>query len=512
MRRFKTAALLVAALVAGMGTSALAAPGDAPAGWTLVGSDTVRYFIPGSTPPAAADVADATSATQITNQNPSSGEWLLVGSENVKDFFPDTDGSGSDQLTASTFVNSRNEEKVYSAGRHKLEGEPTYDAAVRQTDTKTWRLTSQTATVRRYDVPVTRNVHTPYRIVDRFGYDTRKVDSYDNTYRANKVVNTALGQEVVDTHSYTKREEKASAWVRGAIAPSLDQLISTGVDDTVETTYQSYVVDLLAGKISESSKTQGAKSSTFLSDSGSGNTKTALSGSQKRVAFKADSAVASTAKKVEEGGSIKDPSLGRSDRADSTAKDAKQKADEAAREAARKAEEAAKKAEEAEKKANDAAREAAKKAEEAAKEAAKKAEEAAKEAAKKADEAAREAAKLAERDSADQKFTVKDWAGTFEAGDQRVVISASGSKPRATLFKRQGKAWSQVAQDTSPPSGKLSSTGSSYNDDPASNGSGKAFYTGGNIVLKRKGDGSLALSGTYKGKWGTFGFEKLKKL
>ncbi|HEY9857122.1 MAG TPA: hypothetical protein V6D05_15365 [Stenomitos sp.] len=49
-----------------------------------------------------------------------------------------------------------------------------------------------------------------------------------------------------------------------------------------------------------------AKASSFLSDSGAGNTKTSLSGSKTRVAFKADEAVASTAKKSDQGGSITD--------------------------------------------------------------------------------------------------------------------------------------------------------------------------------------------------------------
>jgi len=455
MNRFKTAALLVAALVAGLGSNALAAPGDAPEGWSLVGSDTVRYFVPGSTPPAGADLADAGSATKITSTAPSSGEWLQVSSENVRDFLPDGAESSSDQLVSSTFVSSRNEQQVYSGGRQKLSGDPTYDSPVYETDSKKWRLTSQTATVRRYDVPVYQNVHTPYRIVDRYGYDTRTVDTYDNTYRVNKTVKTALGQELVDTHTYTKREDKASAWARGAIAPSLDKLVSTGVDDSTRTTYQAYVVDLLSGKVAESDKSLGAKSSTYLSDSGAGNNKTALSGSQKRVTFKADEAVASLSKKAEEGGSIKDPT---------SAKD--------------------KEAKEAEKAAGKVAKEAEKAAEKAAK----------------------EAEKAAEQDSSNQAFALSDWVGTFEKSDQRVVISQSGTSPFATLYKKQGNAWNRVAQDTSPPSGRLNSNRSTYNDPY-----GPSFYTGGDVTLKRKHSGDLELSGTYKGSWGSFSFDKLKK-
>ncbi len=378
----------------------VADPANPGAGWTLVGSDTVRYFVPGSTPPAGADLADAARAPSITSQDPASNEWLLAGTENVKDFIPDGPESGSDQLVASTFVSSRNEQQTYSGGRQKLSGEPSYDPEVRETDTKKWRLTSQTATVRRYDVPLYRNVHTPYRIVDRFGYETRRVDTYDNTYRASKTVKTALGQEVVDTHTYSKREDKPTAWVRGDIVPSLDKLVSTGVDDTTQTTYQQYVVDLLAGKVAESDKAQSTKASTFMSDSGSGNSKTALSGSQKRVTFKADQAVASVAKKAEDKGSIKDPTVGK--------EEATRKA-----EAAKKAEDAAKKAaDEAAKVAARAAEEAAKAADAAAKKAAEEAAKAAEEAAKKA---AEESKKAVAATLAAAKVNVKatDWDRKF---------------------------------------------------------------------------------------------------
>lgn len=307
MKLFRAAALVTAALMCGA-TSALAAPGDAPAGWSLVGSETVRYFVPGTTPPAGADLANSAAAAQITSQNPGSGEWLLVGTDNVKDFLPDTVGGSGDQLLSSTFVSTRGESKDYYSGREKLSGEPKYDPAVWETDTKKWRLVSQTATVRRYDVPVYQGVHTPYKIVDRYGHDTRKVDTYDNTYQANKTVKTALGDEIVDTHTYTKREEKATAWARGPVEPSMDKLISEGIDDSTRTTVQAYVVDLLAGQVAQSDKAQGPKAAQFLSDSGSGNTKTSLSGSKKRVVFKADEAVASLSRNHDDdGGSILDP-------------------------------------------------------------------------------------------------------------------------------------------------------------------------------------------------------------
>lgn len=476
MKLFRAAALVTAALMCGA-TAAVAAPGDAPAGWSLAGSETVRYFLPGSTPPAGSDQADAATAKTISSQNPSSGEWLLVGTDNVKDFIPDSAGGSGDQLTASTFVSTRNEQQTYYSGREKLSGTPTYDQATWETNTKKWRLVSQTATVRRYDVPVYQNVHTPYKIVDRYGYDTRTVDTYDNTYRANKIVKTALGQEIVDTHSYTKREDKASAWARGAVDASMDKLISTGIDDTVKTTIQAYVVDLLAGQVAASDKSMSSKSATFLSDSGSGNTKTALSGSKKRVAFKADEAVVSVSKKVEEKGSIKD--LVVLSAADRVVDLPVQAAPQAAAAVAQAAPHVA---------VVPAAPQAA---------------------VAQAPQVAVVAPRVEEdedEDSTNQTFALSDWTATFQKDNKRVVFTSSYSKPRAALYEKKDGEWKQKAQDTSPPSGSLNSSKSSYSDS-----AGPAFYTNGAVTLKRKKNGDIKLKGTFKGSWGTFSVEDLKR-
>ncbi|HEY9857126.1 MAG TPA: hypothetical protein V6D05_15385, partial [Stenomitos sp.] len=66
----------------------------------------------------------------------------------------------------------------------------------------------------------------------------------------------------------------------------------------------------------------------------------------------------------------------------------------------------------------------------------------------------------------------------------------------------------QVAQDTDPPSGALNSSKSSYTD---ASSNGPAFYTNGAVTLTRKKNEDIELSGTYKGSWGSFNADKLKK-
>ncbi len=227
-----------------------------------------------------------------------------------------------------------------------------------------------------------------------------------------------------------------------------------------------------------------AKSSTFMSDSGTGNTKTELSGSKKRLVFKADEAVASTAKVAEvSAGSIRDnngnngngngrnvtpapvivfvptpppvaivrPTPAPTPRPTATPAPTPTPTP---------------------------------------------------------------AVDLSTVDDENQTFTITNWTGTFEKGNQRVVISNSGGKPRAALYKKNGNQWTLIAQDTAPPSGTLRSSNSAYNDNPQTNGSGRSFYTNGDIVLKRKKNGDLKLSGTYTGTdvdGGSFSFTDMKK-
>jgi hypothetical protein len=277
----------------------LAAPALAePDGsWTPVNRETVRFFMEGTVPPANADLAPADRAATLGN-NQVPATWLPVSSHSVRTFIA---GESSDdtQLIAKDFQGNRTERTPYLIESVKQYGEPQSEAPRPDPNPAHWG-TSQSGEMTRYTVPLFRIVHTPYRLIAHYGWQSRNVARYRMTYRTDRYVHSTVGSYLQDTHTFTRLAEEPGAWQPRAYDQSLDRVLSSGVDDSVMAAgAQSFAVagSGMAGPLSAYAP-KSRQAVTFTSDHVKGTDRFRLDGSRPHNAIRAAEAWPSVSKRA----------------------------------------------------------------------------------------------------------------------------------------------------------------------------------------------------------------------
>lgn len=224
---------LTVSLVGSMASAALAVP-DPGDGWSLVETQKVRYFLPGDTPPADGTLADAATAKALDKGDSfAANEWSLIATENVRYFVPDSGTTGA-QLINSAYVSTRTASETYYVGRSgKVAGTSYLGDPVDEADSTKWQVENLANGTVRYFIPRYQTTYTPYTIYEQYGTRTREVTTYNKTYRKDLDVVSTGGEHLVDTRTFSQNEDAFSAWTLSGAQSRLNQVYSTGTDQSV---------------------------------------------------------------------------------------------------------------------------------------------------------------------------------------------------------------------------------------------------------------------------------------
>lgn len=206
--------------------------------WYVADTQTIRYWVPGASAPLGASEANGTQGKG--GGGSADDSWYLAGSQLIKYFVPGADpnetSGGLEQNVSEAFGNPDLEnQNVQVAAAIKLAdmARAPKKGSVEKAGKEKWALSSsRQAAVGRmmhyyatYQIPRYQNVEYPYRLVDRYKKQTRKVDNVEITYRYDRVVDNGDGDETHDVGFRKVKEKRPGAWADTGLNPdpALDQ-------------------------------------------------------------------------------------------------------------------------------------------------------------------------------------------------------------------------------------------------------------------------------------------------
>lgn len=219
------------ALVISSGTLPAVAAEPGP-DWTLIDSQTVRFFVPDPEAPSPRPGGGPAQADPASDP-----EWLLVATEHVKYFLADG-GEVEEQVLDRTA-----ESRTAFAGRtHEADGtRVARRGAIYEGPRQTWTRESLVTapqgrymiTTGTYKIPRFRDVEAPWVEVDHYKRQARTITRVAITTRSR--ILTSSGGEVIPGDAGTTRiETRTTEWTdQGGIDPSLDKVAGRGYEKPV---------------------------------------------------------------------------------------------------------------------------------------------------------------------------------------------------------------------------------------------------------------------------------------
>lgn len=212
---------------------ALPALAEAPApDWTLINTQTIRYFLPDPASPPGSSTGDPSRADPAGDP-----EWNLVATERVKYFVADG-GEVEERLLSRTTEN-----RVVAAGRtHEADSSrqprqsPVYEAPRTSWSRESFTHAPQgrfMVTTGTYKVPRYRDVENPWVEIDHFKRQSRVVSQYSVTVRS-KILAVSGGEPIPGDSGTTRVETREGPWTdQGGVDPTLDKVAARGYESPV---------------------------------------------------------------------------------------------------------------------------------------------------------------------------------------------------------------------------------------------------------------------------------------
>jgi hypothetical protein len=195
--------LLAGTLALFLATPAQAAPGN---DWTLISVENVRYFLPGTTPPANSTQATGSDAAALAAPlTPDPNEWILVETKRISEFIPDAETNAQVIATQVERVTPETNlvvlpplAKVY------------HQSAYVRTNTLSKKVTANSNGDLVIESPIVEQTVRPYRQKIQTRIDTATRTVTRETRRVDRTTRTATGQEIVITRTWDALVETRS--------------------------------------------------------------------------------------------------------------------------------------------------------------------------------------------------------------------------------------------------------------------------------------------------------------
>ena len=211
--------LLAGTLALFLATPAQAAPGN---DWTLISVENVRYFLPGTTPPANSTQATGSDAAALAAPlTPDPNEWILVETKRISEFIPDAETNAQVIATRVERVTPETNPVVLPP-QAKVYHQPSYV----RTNTLSKKVTTSSNGDLVIESPIVEQTVRPYSQLIQTRIDTATRTVTRETRRVDRTTRTATGQEIVITRTWDAWVETRSpqtGYNQGSIDPKRDK-------------------------------------------------------------------------------------------------------------------------------------------------------------------------------------------------------------------------------------------------------------------------------------------------
>lgn len=190
--------------------------------WTLISTEHVRYFLPGTTAPQNATAATGADATALAQpQSPDPKQWILVETKQISEFIPDAETNA--QVIATRVERTSVDTNTVVDPPLAKEYDPSHTqtrvlSSTMSTPDSSGNVTIsqrfQEVTVKPFKRKIQTHIDTATRTVTR---ETRRVDRTTRTESGQEIVITRTWDALVETRN------PATGFTRNNPDPALDR-------------------------------------------------------------------------------------------------------------------------------------------------------------------------------------------------------------------------------------------------------------------------------------------------